>query len=236
MFFRDTKNCSGHFRRSKRVSSNVKLFLTFWMVKSGKCGSFNGRSTTNKKSSNNNRKSTNNKPHKQQQYVQTAAQTAPNSSNTGKRHQKDQQKHQKDQQKQQQKQQQKLHKQYKQQRKQQKQQQRHEGPEGGAPKVSWCSHCRFLVEFRFFQAFFETPVNFIIIGHLLFARNGEPINCKIVIDILVSQRSATQKRQQKQHKQQEKQYKHLVNSCKSGLGFRTAAPKQRQKQQQRQQQ
>ena len=32
--------------------------------------------------------------------------------------------------------------------KQQEQQQRHEGPEGGAPKVSLCSHWRLLVEFR----------------------------------------------------------------------------------------
>ena len=32
--------------------------------------------------------------------------------------------------------------------------------------------------------FFEIPVNFIIIGYLLFACNGELINCKIVIDIL----------------------------------------------------
>ena len=67
-------------------SSIVKLFLTFWKVKSGKGGFFNGRpkrsskSKTNKQqrksisasrnkkitTNNNNRKSTNNKPHKQQ--------------------------------------------------------------------------------------------------------------------------------------------------------------------------
>ena len=55
--------------------------------------------------------------------------------------------------------------------------------------------------FRFFQAFFEIPVNFISIDHLLFASNGELINCKIIIDILegqkrqgwVFQRSTTQK-------------------------------------------
>ena len=35
-----------------------------------------------------------------------------------------------------------------------------------------------------FQAFCEIPVNFIIIGYLFFASNGELINCKIVLDIL----------------------------------------------------
>ena len=39
------------------------------------------------------------------------------------------------------------------------------GPEGGAPKASLCSHWRLLVEFRFFQAIFEIPVNFLI-GYL----------------------------------------------------------------------
>ena len=41
------------------------------------------------------------------------------------------------------------------------------------PKVSLCSHCRFLVEFRCFHAFFEIPVNFIIIGSLLSANKGQ---------------------------------------------------------------
>ena len=61
------------------------------------------------------------------------------------------------------------------------------------PKVSLCSHCRFLVQFRFFQAFFEIPVNFKSICYLLFASNGELINCKIVLDILEA--AATKQKQ-----------------------------------------
>ena len=73
--------------------------------------------------------------------------------------------------------------------KQQQQQQQEDtrAQKGGAPKVSLGSHCRFLVEFRFFQTFFEMPVNFKIIGYLLLASNGELINCKIVLDILEGQ-------------------------------------------------
>ena len=61
------------------------------------------------------------------------------------------------------------------------------------------------------QASFEIPVNFIIICYLLFASNGELINCKIVLDILEGQKRPgfncrrTKKRQLKQDKQQKKQ-------------------------------
>ena len=179
MFFSGYKKLLLTSLEVKGVSSIVKLVLTFRKVKSGKGGV--QRSATQKaaktaaqtKRAAKTTESTNNNPHQQKQ---TAAQIAPNSSNTCKKHQKDQQKHQKDQQKQQkdqqkqqkdqQKQQQKLHKQYKQQRKQQKQQQRHEGPEGGAPKVSLCFHWRLLVEFRWcFRVFFEIPVKIITIGY-----------------------------------------------------------------------
>ena len=87
-----------------------------------------------------------------------------NSSNTGKKHQKDQQKQQSSKSSTNNSKSStkrntsssksstsssKSCKQYKHQRKQQKQQQRERrGPEGGAPKVSLCSHWRLLVEFR----------------------------------------------------------------------------------------
>ena len=101
------------------------------------------------------RKSSRKERHTKQEKQHKEAEAAKYSS-TNKESSKNNRKH---------KQQQKLHKQYKQQRKQQKQQQRHEGPEGGAPKVSLCSHWRLLVEFRFFLVFFEIPVNFIMIGY-----------------------------------------------------------------------
>ena len=47
--------------------------------------------------------------------------------------------------------------------------QRHEGPESGAPKVSFCFHWRLLVEFPFFQDFFEKiPMIFIKNGYRVF--------------------------------------------------------------------
>ena len=99
MLFSGYKKLFLTFSEVKGVSPIVYLFLTFWWVKSGKGGvqrsatpkAASKSRTNNRKSktvqaetknSNNNRKSTNNKPHKQQQVAQTAAQIAPNSSNT----------------------------------------------------------------------------------------------------------------------------------------------------------
>ena len=150
VFYEDTKNAFFFgiqkkfltFSEVKRISFIVKLFLTFWKVKSGKGGVQKGDPE----------KAVAKAARSQQQQKQ-------HSTSSSKLHkQQHKQKHQKQQQKQRTNRNTSRNTSSSRDTRVQK---------AGAPKVSLCSHWRILVEcwwcFRGF--FFETPVNFTTIGY-----------------------------------------------------------------------
>ena len=167
-FFLGYKNLFLTFSEVNGVSSIVELFLTFWKVKSGQWGSIVGEPKKAAGKEAESRKAhMRGKQHKQQRAPTAGTQekTSKGSAKAAKSSkQQEQHKHEKQQQSSTNNNSESCTKQFKQQSKQ-----RHEGPEGGAPKVSLCSHWRLLVEFRWCLSFFffEIPVNFILIGYAM---------------------------------------------------------------------